>query len=138
MNEGRGRLAQAARDKAHPGTVGWHVPQGRASPRSQELLPAVGGGSMGIPSRSLGCPVCRSMEIRVWKGAYRHRHGAPWLPWRGRIRLVQAKVLVKWLSGFDVGVIMYTLPLKSTAQLPRLMLVDGSTAHICWGFNVAS
>lgn len=46
--------------------------------------------------------------------------------------------LSQCLSGFDLGVIMYALPLKNTAQLPRLVLVDGSTTHICWGLDVVS
>jgi hypothetical protein len=44
-------------------------------------------------------------------------------------------IMSRCLSGFDLGVIMYALPLKNTAQLLRLLLVDGSTTHICWGFR---
>lgn len=33
---------------------------------------------------------------------------------------------------------MYALPLKKTAQLLRLVLVDDSITYICWGLDVVS
>lgn len=33
---------------------------------------------------------------------------------------------------------MYVLPLKKTAQLLRLVLVDDAITYICWGLDVVS